>query len=155
MARRTQSALVPRWRITDSPEFESLYQRHVIASYEKQLHLGEVIGNRSWSFSTSDCLLTFRDGKARWRASAPMLFTTQLLGTVSDGDSSWLWSCANDASQIPATLIQDACRLRDGGTAPEWATANFELDLDDAEDHQVAMTSCGILRADAYYRGPY
>src|SRR5262245_11578156 len=101
-----------------SPEFEQLYHRHVITSYEKQLRLADVVGAHSWSFSMQDGSLTFQeDGEP---SRAPMVFAAQLLGTAADGDSTWLWSWANEASQIPAALTQGARHLREAGTAREW-----------------------------------
>jgi len=134
-----------------SPEFETLYHRHILTSFEKQLRLADVVGGRSWSFSMDDGLLTFEDdGKAE-----PIAFTVQLLGTAADHDSTWLWSWANAASQIPPPLTQDAQHLRGSDAAPEFATSTFVLDLDNADDHRMALTSTGLLTADAYYRGPY
>src|SRR5262245_45278690 len=68
-----------------SPEFEQLYHRHVITSYEKQLRLADVIGTHCWSFSMHDGSLTFQeDGEP---ARAPIVFAAQLLGTAAEGDS--------------------------------------------------------------------
>jgi len=136
-----------------SPEFESLYQGHVIMSYEKQLRLADVVGTRRWSFSMKNGSLTFQEDGEPPCSGAPIVFAVQVLGTASDGDKTWLWSWANDASQIPAALTQDARRLCEVATPREWATSTFAID--NADEHRVAMTSSGVLGADAYYRGPY
>jgi hypothetical protein len=138
-----------------SPEFESLYQGHVIMSYEKQLRLADVIGTRRWSFSMKNGSLTFQEDGEPLRSSAPIVFAVQVLGTASEGDRTWLWSWANEASQIPAALTQDARRLCEVATPREWATSTFAIDFSNADEHRVAMTSSGVLGADAYYRGPY
>jgi len=138
-----------------SPEFESLYHRHALTSYEKQLRLADVIGTRSWAFSMEDGSLTFEEDGEAARTSAPIVFAAQLLGTVAYSDQTWLWSWANEASQIPPALTQDARRLRDSSPATEWATAKFALDTDHADEHRLAMASSGLLAADAFYRGPY
>jgi len=101
-----------------SPEFESLYHRHILASYEKQLHLADQIGTRSWSFSMDDGCLTFEEEGEVPRTHAPIAFAAQLLGTVANDGSTWLWSWANEVSQIPAALTQDARRLRDAVQPP-------------------------------------
>jgi hypothetical protein len=137
-----------------SPEFETLYGRHVIASFEKQFHLADVVGTRSWGFSMDDGLLTFTDDDAQ-PAGPPIAFAAQLLGSAADRDHTWLWSWANEASQIPAALTQGAQRLRESGMAPEFTTATFALDLENVDDHRLALMSSGVLAADAYYRGPY
>jgi hypothetical protein len=133
-----------------SPQFEALYHRHVLTSFEKQLHLADVIGECSWFFSMSDGQLTFDEA-----GPAPMAFAAQVLGTAADRDSSWLWSWANEASNIAPALTEDARRLCQAGGAPEWTTPRFALDFDRSDEHRLAMTACGMLGADAYYRGPY
>jgi len=138
-----------------SPEFESLYHRHALASYEKQLRLADLIGTRSWSFSMEDGSLTFKEEGEVPGTDAPIVFAAQLLGTVADDESTWLWSWANEVWQIPVALTQDARLLRDCGAAPEWTTSKFAINVDNADEHRVAMTSCGLLAADAFYRGPY
>jgi hypothetical protein len=138
-----------------SPEFESLYHRHILTSFEKQLHLADLIGTRSWRFSTEDGCLTFEEEGEVPRTGAAIAFAAQLLGTVADDDSKWLWSWANEVWEIPAALTQDARCLRDSGTAPEWTTSKFAVDVDNADEHRVAMTSSGLLAADAFYRRPY
>jgi uncharacterized protein DUF6882 len=138
-----------------SPEFESLYHRHALTSYEKQLRLADVIGTRSWRFSMEDGALTFDEDGGAPRPSTPIVFAAQLLGTVAYNDSTWLWSWANEASQIPPALTHDARRLRDSGPAAEWTTSQFALELNRADEHRLAMASSGLLAADAFYRGPY
>jgi hypothetical protein len=138
-----------------SPEFESLYHRHALTSYEKQLRLADVIGMRSWRFSMEDGSLTFEEEGEAPHTSAPIVFAAQLLGTVAYNDRTWLWSWANEASQIPSALTRDAQHLRDAGPATEWTTSQFALNLDNADEHRLAMASSGLLAVDAFYRGPY
>ena len=138
-----------------SPEFESIYHRHALTSFEKQLRLADVIGMRSWRFSMEDGCLTFEEEGEAPHTSAPIVFAPQLLGTVAYNDSTWLWSWANEASQIPSALTRDAQRLRAADPATEWTTSQFALNLDNADEHRLAMASSGLLAADAFYRGPY
>ena len=102
-----------------------------------------------------DGSLTFKEEGEVPGTDAPIVFAAQLLGTVADDESTWLWSWANEVWQIPVALTQDARLLRDSGTAPEWTTSKFAVDVDNADEHRVAMTSSGLLAADAFYRGPY
>jgi len=131
-----------------SPEFESIYQRHALTSYEKQLRLADVIGMRSWRFSMEDGCLTFEEEGEAPHASAPIVFAAQLLGTIAYNDSTWLWSWANEASQIPSALTRDAQRLRAADPATEWTTSQFALNLDNADEHRLAMASSGLLAPD-------
>ena len=102
-----------------------------------------------------DGSLTFEEEGDAPHASAPIVFAAQLLGTVAYDDSTWLWSWANEASQIPSALTRDAQRMRDAGLAAEWTTPRFTLNLDNADEHRLAMASSGLFAADAFYRGPY
>src|SRR5262245_14851285 len=138
-----------------SPEFESLYHRHALTSYEKQLRLADMIGTLSWRCSMKDGSLTFDEEGDALHATDPIVFAAQLLGTVAYDDSTWLWSWANEASQIPSALTRDAQRMRDAGLAAEWTTPRFTLNLDNADEHRLAMASSGLFAADAFYRGPY
>jgi hypothetical protein len=102
-----------------------------------------------------DGSLTFEEEGEAPHTSAPIVFAAQLLGTVAYNDSTWLWSWANEASQIPSALTRDAQHLRDAGPATEWTTSQFALNLDNADEHRLAMASSGLLAVDAFYRGPY
>jgi hypothetical protein len=102
-----------------------------------------------------DGSLAFEEEGEAPRAGAPIVFAAQLLGTVAYNDSTWLWSWANEASQIPVAFTQAARRLRDSNPGVEWTTPQFALDLDHADEHRLAMVSSGLLAADAFYRGPY
>ena len=102
-----------------------------------------------------DGSLTFEEEGEAPHTSAPIVFAAQLLGTVAYNDRTWLWSWANEPSQIPSALTRDAQHPRDAGPATEWTTSQFALNLDNADEHRLAMASSGLLAVDAFYRGPY
>lgn len=137
-----------------SPEFETAYLSFVASSFEKQLALQKLIGGRNWNFDMNSRQLVF--GKQGF-FDKPIIFDVQILGSVSEADSSWLWSWANES--INPNLTAAAVFLREKGVLNEFQTPDFALELGEADDHRVALTSVGTLAAlygcDSYYRGPY
>lgn len=136
-----------------SPQLEELWLEYAVLSFEKQLHLADIVGGRPWEFSMQTGQITFK-GKGFLQKS--LNFNVQILGTESHGDNSWLWAWANEASGIPENLLQTANRLRFMGevrSVPELQNANF--DLEQADGHALASIASGVVQGGAYYRGPY
>jgi hypothetical protein len=137
-----------------SPEFEAAYLRQVALSFEKQLVLSDVVGNRNWSFSMDSGKLTFAK---QGLFGQPLMFDAQLLGSAAQDSSSWLWSWANES--VPKELSAVSLILREKGELPEFSTPEFPINFDEADEHRIAMASSGVLAelfgCDAYYRGPY
>ena len=120
---------------------------HAASSFAKQLHLAELVEGLDWHLDLATGILSFGDRYA-WHV--------QLLGTEAEETQTWLWAWANDASNLPPSLLQAALHLKTFGEeqeVPELATSMFPLDGIDG--HFLAMIANGICRADAYYRCPY
>jgi hypothetical protein len=129
------------------PDFSSLFCRHAAASFDKQLHFATLVGELNWHLDLASGLLTFAD-KYHWPA--------QILGTEAEDSQTWLWSWANEASQIPTRLQGAALMLRMLGQhhgIPELAEPQLPLDV--VNGHTLSMIASGVCRADAYYRCPY
>ena len=127
--------------------YNLLSMRRIIASFDKQLHLSELVEGLHWHFDLPTGLLSFGDRFA-WHA--------QLLGTEAEETQTWLWAWANEASNIPPSLLQAAVKMKALGEEqqiPELATPMFPLDGIDG--HFLAMIASGVCKADAYYRCPY
>ena len=123
------------------------YSHHAAASFDKQLHLAELVEGLDWHLDLATGILSFGDRYA-WQV--------QLLGTESEETQTWLWAWANEASNIPPSLLQAALQLKALGEEqqiPELATPMFPLDGIDG--HFLAMLASGVCQADAYYRCPY
>lgn len=137
-----------------SPQFEAAYLRYAVLTFDKQLNMANIIGNRSWSFSMDAPKITF---DAQGPSDSPLEFEAQVLGSAAEKLRTWLWSWDN--SHVPDALSQASILLRERGGLSEFATAEFPIEFDSADDHRVAMTSAGVLAhlagCDAYYRGPY
>jgi len=137
-----------------SPKFEAAFLRHAALSLEKQLALQDVIGERNWNFDMGLRQLRF---EKKGVFGKPLDFDVQILGSVSESDASWLWSWANPS--VDEKLTRASLFLREKGELEEFGTPELSLDLEEADDSRLVMTSVGVLATlfgcDAYYRGPY
>ena len=131
-----------------SPGFAELYDTHIAASLDKQLFLNDLVGGLPWTLDMAQGTLRFADD---------MVWKIQVLGTQSEISSSWLWGWANEASNIPANLLESASAMRQFGNARhivELVTPHFPVDQQIA-GHDIAVVSNGVCGTRAYYRGPY
>lgn len=137
-----------------SPEFEDAYLRYVAIAFDKQLNLGDLIGNRNWGFDMDSGLLTFA---SQGIGDQPIVFDVQILGTASEQSSSWLWPWANKS--IEENLATDSLFVSEQAGISEFPHSQFAIDFGQSDEHRITMVSVGILsqlaRCDAYYRGPY
>lgn len=124
-----------------------LLEQYGALSFEKQLALGDLIGDRNWQADLTAGTITF---------GSDYTFPIQMLGTESEYDGTWLWAWANDASNIPPALLQCCTTMRQLGATqniPELTTP--ELSLQTTGGHTLSMIASGVCNASAYYRGPY
>jgi len=127
--------------------YSTLFHRHVAASFDKQLHLVDLVGELNWSFKRSTGRLSFGD-RFHWHV--------HILGTEAYDSNTWLWAWANEASNLPAELIQAALAMKELGERqqiPEFTTA--QLPLGDINGHALSLIASGVCNANGYYRGPY
>ena len=147
-----------------------LYTQHAALSLEKQLALGEVIGDRDFSFDADVGVMRF---------GPDLAFPMQVLGSVSRQSSTWLWAWAS-AQPLPPALLQAAHQLkalgqRDGidelveeefdivpPPAPVESLLHLHQQLTSAGDdegpldgHYMALLAAGVCQADAYYGADY
>ncbi len=126
---------------------EDLFEQYGALAHERQGRLAELIGEHGWQFDMDRGTIAF----------GPLRTPVQILGTVSDLSNTWLWSWANEQSDIPPTLLQAAETLRSIGEEKGVAELNEpQFDVQPfAQGHRLAMIAVGLLDAPAYYRGPY
>jgi hypothetical protein len=128
-------------------ELMRLYLRHAASSFDKQLHLSQVVGSCEWQLDLGSGQLSFGN-QYHWQA--------QVLGTEAEESNTWLWAWANQASQIPPQVLGAALTLRLLGEHRQIpALTEPQVLLDDFDGHFLAMIGSGICRASAYYRAPY
>lgn len=129
-----------------SDQFSALFDRHAIASHDKQLRVAELCEQSDWQVDFEQGELHLGNGRR---------FQIQLLGSEAEEDDSWLWAWANRQSELPDSVTYAARRLREMGErlhTPELTTGHFQLD--DLNGHAIAMLGVGLLRADGYYCAP-
>jgi hypothetical protein len=113
----------------------------------RQLALSDLLGEHQWQLDIDAASIDFGQGR---RAGA------QVLGSEAEDPGTWLWSWANEASNLPDTVLGAALELRRRGAelgVEEFTTP--ELPLSSVNGHELAMVGTGLLGAPAYYRCPY
>jgi hypothetical protein len=128
-----------------SPEFHALLSQHIGFGLAKQMALADFLGDRNWGVDINEGQATFGDDLA---------FPIQLPGTEAEGDSTWLWAWANEASDLPPALLEASEQMRQLGAEsniPELAERSFSLDI--ADGHLISMIASGLNPECCYYRG--
>ena len=122
---------------------------NVAMAFEKQLFMSDVIGpDHQFMVDISAGRIDFGND---------LVFAVQLVGTESDVSKTWLWAWANDASQLPASVLMGVEQLRDYGSEQDIAAlTRAELPIDSYHNgHYFSLFASAYLLADAYYRVPY
>lgn len=126
-----------------------LYHQHVAASFDKQMRLGDLVGDKArWWFDLEAGTLTFDDD---------ISFRIQIIGTESEHSNTWLWAWANETSGIPAERLIAAEAVRAFGEqhgVHELIAAQLPLDAI-VFGHNLLTIVAGVLNANGYYRAPY
>ncbi|MBL7258828.1 DUF6882 domain-containing protein [Paractinoplanes lichenicola] len=126
--------------------FDDLFSRHVLTAMARQFALADVIGERDWAVDLGAGSVTFGND---------LRFPIQLLGSESQGDNTWLWAWANEASNLPPALIHLCTWMRDYGRSQGIAElTDRTFPLSRADGHRLALLASG-LTGRPYYRGPY
>ena len=128
-------------------DFPQLLTEHGAASLDKQYCLADLVGSGAWQLSVSEGKITFGGRQS---------FPVQILGSEAEESGTWLWSWANVASNLPASVLQSARQMKAFGE--QYGIREFtepELSLDQVGGHPLSMIASGLCGADAYYRGPY
>jgi hypothetical protein len=128
-------------------QLADLYHRHAVASFDKQLHLSELVAELDWHFEMATGRLAFGQ-RFCWRV--------QLLGTESTATQTWLWAWANRESRIPPNLLRSVQFVKAMGDLLNLAELTEpDFSLGETDGHFLAALCCGVCQASAYYRLPY
>jgi len=117
--------------------------RCAILSMFKQMHLSDVVQQRSWKFDLAGPL----GGLLRF--GEELSFKAQILGTESADSDTFRWAWVN--GDIPPALVE-ASRALHAALPPEFRVAQFPLAQ--ASGMQLGAVACDQLNAAAYYSGP-
>ena len=126
--------------------FRDILALHAGASVTRQIAFGDIIGSESWEVDLGRGTIGF----------GSKTFNIQLLGTEAQGDATWLWSWANEASNFRPALLKSALMTRTFGEregVSEFTEPTFSLEK--ASGFQLALAASGIDGRTAYYRAPY
>ncbi|KAF9275879.1 hypothetical protein BGZ68_010447 [Mortierella alpina] len=124
-----------------------LFLQHVVASFDKQLSLGDIIGSADWHADMENQTVTF---------GSQHCFKMQVIGTESSSSNTWLWAWANQG-RIPAAALcasEELHALGRQNNIPE-LTQNMLPITEEINGHNLMAIATGICNGDAYYRGPY
>lgn len=127
--------------------FQETFEQSVAASLGRQLAFGDFLSDRRWAINIPTGIATFGDD---------LKYSIQLLGTQSDLDDTWMWSWANDQSNLPPSLLASAEFIRGYGQEegiPEFTDPHFALES--VSGHMLAMACSELCGRHCYYRGPY
>lgn len=133
---------------TQPPKTETeLLEQYAAVALEKQIDLYEVIGDSAWNFDMKSGTITF--GKE-------FVFPVQVLGTFSHSSETWLWAWANEGSNIPQNLLEQALRLKTYGEQHGIdLLRNPEFDATTQDLHAVGCVASGMFGASGYYLANY
>ncbi|KAF9988114.1 hypothetical protein BGZ75_009953 [Mortierella antarctica] len=124
-----------------------LFLQHVVASFDKQLALSDIIGSADWSADIANQTVTF---------GSRHCFKMQVMGTESTSSNTWLWAWANQGG-IPAAALRASQELHALGrqnNIPEFMQTTLPI-TEEINGHNLTMIAAGVCNGDAYYRGPY
>jgi len=130
-----------------SPKFKFLLSRYAGIALARQLALADFLGQHSWGVDITAGTVTFSPGGT---------YPLQILGTEAAGDGTWLWAWANEASHLPAHLLQASRQLQQLGheqAIPELCDRSFPLTV--ADGATLAAVAAGPNPNCCYYRGTY
>ena len=126
---------------------QELLEQFAAIGLERQLDLGEVIGNNNWNVDLSKSEISFGPN---------LTFAMQALGTFSRESDTWLWAWANTQTPYTEAGTQQARQLRQYGEDHGLALlANPDCEATDDDLHRLGLMATGLLQADAYYLADY
>ncbi len=117
-------------------------------AFDRQLLLADLIGDLPWAYDMQSGTLSFGD-RYQWKA--------EVLGTESKESGTWLWSWANEGSNIPPE--QQAASLKLKALGEEHGIEELTepmVPLEHANGQALAsIAGIGEGWGKAYYQGPY
>lgn len=127
--------------------YDTLLEKYAGIAFEKQYSLSEVIGSNDWQIDLETGMISFGDN---------LNFPMQILGSYSFESGTWLWSWANESSNIPTHLLENANNLKRLGEEYniEFLTMS-EYKIEPTDIHSLGLIAAGRYATSAYYAGNY
>ncbi len=137
----------PQQNLTPCKTEQELIERFGGNSFDKQIDLGEVIGDNNWNVDMPKGQISFGAG---------LVFPIQILGTISHSSQTWLWAWANTKSGLPESITQQAQQLKKYGEENEIALLrNSEFDATKDDLHLIGLIASGMFNSSGYYIADY
>lgn len=126
--------------------YDTLFEQYAGIGFEKQYSLAEVIGDNDWNLDMDKGIITF----------GSIEMPVQVLGTYSNHSATWLWAWANEASNIPLEVMEQANELKKLGEEYniEFLTKD-EYKIEPTDVHALGMIASGKFGSSAYYAGDF
>ena len=126
---------------------QELIERYSGIAFDKQIDLGEVIGNNRWNVDMAQETISFGQG---------LTFPIQVLGTISHSSQTWLWAWANTKSGLSQNIIQQSLLLKKYGEDHQIdLLKNDTFDFTKDELHTMGMIASGMFNSSGYYIADY
>jgi hypothetical protein len=126
---------------------QELIERFGGNSFDKQIDLGEIIGENDWNVDMTKGEISF---------GSNLVFPIQVLGTFSHSSETWLWAWANTKSGLSENMTQQAHQLKKYGEENEiglLSNSEFDATIDDL--HLIGLIASGIFNSSGYYIADY
>lgn len=126
---------------------EELLERYAGIALEKQMDLGEVIGENNWNVDVTKGIISF---------GPELVFPMQIMGTIAHAAQSWLWAWANTQSGLPQNIMAQAVQLKKYGEENGidlLASSSFGFTRE--ELHIIGMIAAGMFGSSGYYIADY
>lgn len=126
---------------------QELFEQYAAIALEKQSDFGEVVGTRDWNIDVPQGTITF---------GQELTCEMQILGSFAHAPATWLWSWANEQSNLPDNVLTHAKTLREFGEENEVDLFRVpEFDFTSEELHLIGTIASGMLQASGYYLADY
>ena len=126
---------------------QELLERFGGNAFDKQIDLGEVIGNNNWNVDMTKEEISF---------GTNIVFPIQVLGTFSHSSETWLWAWANSKSGLSDNIIQQALQLKKYGEENEIDfLRNSQFDTIKNDLHLIGLIASGMFNSSGYYIADY
>jgi hypothetical protein len=135
-----------------SDNFDDLFIKHAVASFDKQIYFDAMLGKSGWAFDLNSGVLAFRRPHEE-----DLQLNVQVIGTESEDSNTWLWAWANMQSHIPDTLLRSALELKALGEAEGIAelTAGELPITPQVNPYRLMLAASGVSRAGCYFSARY
>ena len=127
--------------------YGKLLEQYGGVGLDKQHSLAEIIGDNNWNIDVDKGTISF---------GHDLEFPMQILGTYSHSSETWLWAWANEGSNLPSELLQQADALKKYGEENNLdflTTDQFKAEATDS--HAIGIIASGMFNSSAYYCGDF